>query len=82
MNKKIADRIKKEALYIIKTKETIRNVAKKFKVSKSTVHKDINEKLDKISPILFNQVRIVLNEHLMTRHIKGGESTKIKYQKA
>ncbi len=82
MNKKIADRIKKEALYIIKTKETIRNAAKKFKVSKSTVHKDINERLDKISPILFNQVRIVLNEHLMTRHIKGGESTKIKYQKA
>lgn len=82
MDKKIIARIKEEAEYLLKTKETLRNIAKKFNVSKSTVHKDISERLIKISPELFEKVRIILDEHIMIRHIKGGESTKEKYQKA
>ncbi len=82
MDKKIINRIKEETDYILNTKETLRNVAKVFKVSKSTVHKDISERLNKISPDLSKRVKKILNEHIMTRHIKGGESTKEKYQKA
>lgn len=82
MDKKIADRVKQEAEYILKTNETLRNVAKKFCVSKSTVHKDISERLQTISPELSTKIRNILDEHIMIRHIKGGESTKEKYQKA
>ena len=82
MDKKIAIRVKQEAKYILSTKETLRNVAKKFHVSKSTVHKDISERLEKVSPELSTRIRNILDEHIMIRHIKGGESTKEKYQKA
>lgn len=82
MNKKIIDRITKEANYILATRNTLREVAKKFHVSKSTVHKDISERLSSISPQLATKVRNILDEHLKERHIRGGESTKIKYQKA
>lgn len=82
MNKKIITRVKQEAEYVIKSNETLRSVAKKFKVSKSTVHKDLSERLSIISPELAKKIRIILDEHIMIRHIKGGESTKEKYQKA
>lgn len=81
MDKKIIERVKQEALYIIKTKKTLRDAAKQFNVSKSTIHKDISERLNKISPELLNQIKLIFNEHIMTRHIKGGERTKEKYQK-
>ena len=80
MNQKIIDRIKLEAEYIIESKETIRAVAKKFRVSKSTVHKDISERLKSISPKLYYRTRNILDEHLKIRHIRGGEKTKAKYQ--
>ncbi len=80
MNKKIFERVIKEAEYILSTKETLRNVAKKFHVSKSTVHKDIHERLNYISPQISQRIRIILDEHILTRHIKGGEKTKEKYQ--
>ncbi len=80
MDKKIINRVKNEAKYILATKETLRNVAKKFSVSKSTVHKDISDRLYYISPKLAEKIRIILDEHLLTRHIKGGEKTKEKYQ--
>lgn len=82
MDKKIIERVKNETQYILETKETLRNVAKKFNVSKSTVHKDMGERLCTISPELFKKIRTILDEHIMIRHIKGGESTKEKYQKA
>lgn len=82
MDKKIIERVKQEAEYIVNSKDTLRNVAKKFNVSKSTVHKDISERLKKVSPELLDQVRKIFDEHIMIRHIKGGESTKEKYQKA
>ncbi len=81
MNLKINERVIKEALYMIDTKETLRKIAKEFKVSKSTVHKDLNERLPKIDINLSNKIEIILKEHLETRHIKGGESTRIKYLK-
>lgn len=78
---KIKDRIEKEADYIIETKSTIRETAKVFKVSKSTVHKDISERLINISKKKYMLISDILKKHIETRHILGGESTKLKYEK-
>lgn len=69
----------KEADYIINTKETIRNIAKIFGVSKSTVHKDLNDRLKIYNYEKYLEVKKILNYHTMIRHIRGGESTKNKY---
>lgn len=74
-------RVKEEAKYLITTKNTIREAAKYFGLSKSTIHKDMQERLKDVSPTLYNKVRIILDHHLETRHIKGGETTKQKYLK-
>ena len=75
----INERVLKEANYIIKTGYTIREVAKKFKVSKSTVHKDLSERLKKINKEKYKEVENILKYHLNIRHIRGGQSTKKKY---
>lgn len=80
MNKEIAERVQKLADYIIKTKKTIRETAKVFNISKSTVHKDISERLKNINIIKYNQVEEIFKEHIEIRHILGGQSTKMKYQ--
>ena len=67
------------AHYIIDSKDTVRGAAKKFGVSKSTVHKDVSERLQKISPYLAAEVRSVLDENKAERHIRGGLATKLKY---
>ncbi len=67
------------AHYIIDSKDTVRGAAKKFGISKSTVHKDVSERLKKINPILAKEVRIILDENKAERHIRGGMATKIKY---
>ena len=67
------------ARYIIMTKDTVRGTAKKYGVSKSTVHKDITERLKKINPSLANEARKVLEENKAERHIRGGEATRKKY---
>ena len=77
----IEKRVLKEALYMIETKKTLREIAKVFNVSKSTVHKDLKEKLKNIDNVLYEKVKIILNEHIKVRHIRGGESTKKKYLK-
>ena len=69
------------AQYIIETKDTVRSTAKKFGVSKSTVHKDVSDRLLKINPILAKGVREILNENKAERHIRGGMATKLKYLK-
>lgn len=69
------------AHYIIETKETVRNTAKKFGISKSTVHKDVSDRLLKINPVLAQDVRKVLDENKAERHIRGGMATKLKYLK-
>ena len=67
------------AHYIIDSKDTVRRAAKKFGVSKSTVHKDVSERLLQINRSLAIQVREVLNENKAERHIRGGMATKLKY---
>ncbi len=76
MSKTILNRVNDIADYIIDTKDTIRNTAKKFNVSKSTVHKDMKERLYEININKFNIVKKIMEEHIETRHIKGGESTR------
>lgn len=67
------------AQYIIDSKDTVRGAAKKFGISKSTVHKDVSERLLKINPTLAFEVRKVLDENKAERHIRGGMATKRKY---
>ena len=69
------------AHYIIETKETVRSTAKKFGVSKSTVHKDVSDRLLKINPTLAKEVREILDENKAERHLRGGMATKLKYLK-
>jgi len=78
---KIKKRVIEEAKYMIETKQTVREIAKKFKVSKSTVHKDLHERLTKIDTYLSDEVEKILKYHIDIRHIRGGESTKKKYKK-
>jgi len=68
------------AQYIIDSKDTVRGAAKKFGISKSTVHKDVSERLTKINPVLAHEVRIILDENKAERHIRGGMATKQKYE--
>ena len=75
----IEERAVKLAQYIIDTKDTVRGTAKKFGVSKSTVHKDVSEWLKYINTILALEVRKVLDENKAERHIRGGLATKLKY---
>ena len=67
--------------YIVETKDTVRSTAKKFGVSKSTVHKDVTDRLLKINPYLAKEVRLILNENKAERHLRGGMATKLKYLK-
>jgi len=69
------------AHYIIDSKDTVRGAAKKFGVSKSTVHKDLSERIVKINPALAAEVRLILDENKAERHIRGGMATKLKYSK-
>lgn len=69
------------ARYIIDSKDTVRGAAKKFCISKSTVHKDVTERLQKINPVLAKEVREILDENKAERHIRGGMATKLKYLK-
>lgn len=65
--------------YIVETKSTVRETAKKFSVSKSTVHKDVTEKLSYENPQLFREVKAVLEKNKSERHLRGGAATKQKY---
>ena len=81
MNKKIMERVINESKYIINNKKHVRDTAKIFNVSKSTVHKDMQERLKDINSEDYNKVINVFNEHIEVRHINGGNATKIKYLK-
>ena len=76
----IEERAMELAQYIIDSKDTVRGAAKKYGISKSTVHKDVSERLLKINPALAHDVRIVLDENKAERHIRGGMATKLKYE--
>ena len=79
MNKKIIERVFNESRYILNTKKTVREIAKVFDVSKSTVHKDLTERLLEIDNNLYLEVSKILKYHLDVRHIRGGESTRRKF---
>lgn len=76
----IEERVLALAEYIISTNATVRSAAKQFKVSKSTVHKDVTERLMEISPSLAAEVKTVLDVNKAERHIRGGLATREKYQ--
>ncbi len=75
----IEERAIEVANYIIEQNATVRQTAKKFGISKSTVHKDVTERLEEIDPTLAKQARIVLDVNKSERHIRGGMATKEKY---
>lgn len=79
MNRIISNRVLEEANYIIKTRKTVREIAKVFKMSKSTIHKDLHERLREVNIDLYNEVSKILKYHTDIRHIRGGESTRLKY---
>jgi putative DeoR family transcriptional regulator (stage III sporulation protein D) len=77
----IKERTIKIGKYIVETRKTVRVIAKEFGVSKSTVHKDLTERLPEINPDLANDVKEILDYHKSIRHLRGGEATKLKYRK-
>ena len=79
LNNSFLDRCEILGRYIIENNSTVRDAGKAFGISKSTVHKDITEKLSKINYSLFLQVEKVLQKNKMERHLRGGEATKQKY---
>ena len=76
----IEDRVRDEALYIIEQSATVRAAALRFGVSKSTVHKDLTERLPRIDRSLSRQVRRLLDRNKAERHIRGGLATRRKYK--
>ena len=80
MRENIEQRACELAVYIIETHATVRAAARHFGVSKSTVHKDLTERLEKINPALYQQVRQLLDRNKAERHIRGGMATRRKYR--
>ena len=75
----IEERAVEIANYIVDERATVRQTAEKFGVSKSTVHKDVTDRLIQINPSLASQARVVLDVNKSERHIRGGMATKEKY---
>lgn len=81
MRIEIIRRVIDEAYYILETEKTIREIASVQQISKSTVHKDLHERLKYIDEEIYTHVDKILQNHIDVRHIRGGESTKQKYLK-
>ncbi len=81
MHNQTNDRAIMLGLYILEHRTTVRAAARQFGISKSTVHKDVSERLRIIRPALAEQVREVLLQNKQERHIRGGMATKEKYRK-
>ncbi len=79
MSDTIEERACELAVYMIETGATVRSAAKYFGISKSTVHKDLSQRLPLYNRLLYNRVREVLDENKAQRHIRGGMATKRKY---
>ena len=79
MHTNIEERACDLAVYIIENKATVRAAAKQFGISKSTVHKDLTERLKTVNPTLYHQVRELLDINKAERHIRGGMATREKY---
>ena len=81
MRSHIEERAIVVAKYILEKNNTVRQTAKTFGVSKSTIHKDVTERLEEINPTLAKEVKMVLEKNKSERHIRGGMATKLKYEK-
>ena len=81
MRSQIEERAIVVAKYILEKNTTVRQTAKTFGVSKSTIHKDVTERLEEINPTLAKEVKMVLEKNKSERHIRGGMATKLKYEK-
>ena len=81
MRSHIEERAIVVAKYILEKNTTVRQTAKTFGVSKSTIHKDVTERLEEINPSLAKEVKMVLEKNKSERHIRGGMATKLKYEK-
>lgn len=79
MNYTVEDRAVELGEYIVENKATVRSAAKQFGISKSTVHMDVSERLKRVNPSLYKQVRKVLDVNKAQRHIRGGMATRAKY---
>lgn len=80
MHDYIKERTLKIAEHLLETRKTVRVIAKDFGVSKSTVHKDLTERLPLINPALAKEVKEILEYHKSIRHLRGGEATRRKYK--
>ena len=80
MHSEIEQRAEDLAVYLLEHRSTVRAAAERFGISKSTVHKDLTERLPKCSPGLFRQVRELLDLNKAERHIRGGLATRRKYK--
>lgn len=80
MRDTISERVTRLGTYIIENKATVRGAAETFGISKSTVHKDVTERLMKINPLLYRQVKELLEFNKAVRHLRGGEATRRKYR--
>ncbi|MBS5576235.1 MAG: sporulation transcriptional regulator SpoIIID [Oscillospiraceae bacterium] len=81
MRDDLETRARELAVYLIERRTTIRDAAKHFSVSKSTVHKDLSERLREIDRSLYVQVKEILEQNKAERHLRGGDATRRKYQK-
>ena len=79
MQEYIVQRVMEITNYIMETGFTVRQTAQVFGVSKSTVHKDITERLPQINANLSRQIRVILEKNKAERHLRGGEATRLKY---
>ena len=73
------DRCEKFGQYLVDNESTVRATASYFGISKSTVHKDVSERLEEINPDLYIKVKHLLNKNKSERHLRGGKATKLKY---
>ena len=80
MRTNIEERVADLAAYIVDKQTTVRAAARQFGISKSTVHKDLTERLPRINPGLYRQVRTLLDLNKAERHIRGGLATRRKYK--
>ena len=80
MSKPLEERACELAVYMIETGATVRAAAKHYHISKSTVHKDISQRLEHYNPILYAQVRQILDRNKQERHIRCGMATRKKYK--
>ena len=80
MKGNIEERAIQLAQYIVENRTTVRSAAAKFGISKSTVHKDLSERLSRLNRALYTQVKSVLEENKAERHIRGGIATRRKYR--